>query len=96
MKEKEVYEHIGETNATLKAMSKTLEGVSASIQCFTKFQARTEQRLNNGVKHFEKVDTTLEEHDDKISGLPRGPVVYAIITIGFIVVGILVTIIGLQ
>jgi hypothetical protein len=94
MNEKEIYQHIGETNTSLKNINKTLGKMDGKMETFTKFQATTVERLKSGAEHFKEVDDTLKIHNGKINKLPRGAVVYAMIVIGFIIIGVLISIVA--
>lgn len=61
-------------------------------------QSATEERLKNGATHFKKTDDAIESHSDRIikvearkcPSFPSGKLTYTMITIGFIILGILI------
>jgi hypothetical protein len=59
------------------------------------FQAKTEERLAQGVRHFTETDDKLKEFDSAIRKKANSRVVYSAIGLGFTVLGILITVLKL-
>lgn len=82
----------GKLIATVGQVAETLNEVRGDVKGILKVQAGTEERLSHGAGHFTKIDQTLKEHETEISTMPNGRTVYAALTIGFTILGLLITV----
>jgi hypothetical protein len=62
------------------------------IKSILAFQAKTEERLAGGVRHFERLDSKMGEFNDALIKKANSKVVYSCVALGFTVLGILITV----
>jgi len=65
------------------------------IKGILSFQSKTEERLEGGVRHFDRIDLKLKEQETVILKKANSKVVYSAIGLGFTVLGILITVLKL-
>lgn len=84
---------IGELLSTTRSIAKDVCELKNDHKGLISFQSRTEERLKHG-------STTLQDHEariDEVEGRPKSPrawLTYTLITVGFVVLALLVSIAG--
>lgn len=85
---------LGQISSLLQTMHGDIREVKSDVRCLTEHKAQTEERLKQGVKHFEELDERLEKQEARkcptvpeYSG-PKGTVVYWLIAAGLTVISL--------
>jgi hypothetical protein len=65
------------------------------IKGILSFQAKTEERLAGGVRHFDRIDNVLREQETMIRKKANSRVVYSAVGLGFTVLCVLITVLKL-
>jgi hypothetical protein len=77
----------GKFLATIETLTLTVQEVRCDVKTLLSEKAKTEQRLTDGSKRF-------SDHEDRLRAIeektPSGRTVYAMISIGFVVLGLLI------
>jgi hypothetical protein len=70
----------------------TTQETRTDVKELVKYQVRTEERLSTGAKHFETLDKKVDGHEKELAAMPSGKLVYLLITLGFGILGALITV----
>jgi len=88
----------GELIATVKISARNIEKIAENVESILESQAATEERLRAGNKRFEAQETVNKEtnaklfsHDIEFEKMPGKKATYSLITIGFLILGALIT-----
>ena len=91
---------IGQMSADIKNIGVSIETLNRKMDTSISFQSATEERLKSGSKTFKDHRDTLDSHEKDIERVklacvercatqPSGKTVYALITVGFVILGLL-------
>jgi predicted nuclease with TOPRIM domain len=90
MNDDNMHRFSGEVQATIENINGNVKEIRDDIKQLLSFRAVTEERLHSGVDHFKTLDNRVECLE-KIK-FPSPTAVYAMIVIGFTVLGIIVAV----
>lgn len=84
----------GELKASIKSLGDGVKSLDDKAEKTIAFQAATQERLINGNKKFQDHEDRIKKVEEKkCPKYPRPSLTYAMISFGFIVLGILISII---